>query len=184
MLQRHANLSRSVVAVLPLLTALVLAAPAAPGRGQAAARLASERPAGSLAPVTDAMLQSPAPEDWLMWRRTLDGWGYSPLDEIDRDNVGTLRMVWSRALAMGLQQATPLVHEQALNDIAETLSGFIVLNHEERPIPLEHMSPPADDRHQRQTARDRSRERRLQVVHGARGGVFEPRCDSQLPHGG
>ncbi len=31
-------------------------------------------------PVTDAMLQDPAPEDWLMWRRTLDSWGYSPLD--------------------------------------------------------------------------------------------------------
>ena len=28
-------------------------------------------------PVTDAMLQNPAPADWLMWRRTLDGWGYS-----------------------------------------------------------------------------------------------------------
>ena len=31
-------------------------------------------------PVTDAMLQDPSPADWLMWRRTLDGWGYSPLD--------------------------------------------------------------------------------------------------------
>jgi alcohol dehydrogenase (cytochrome c) len=30
--------------------------------------------------VTDAMLQRPAPEDWLMWRRTLDSWAYSPLD--------------------------------------------------------------------------------------------------------
>ena len=30
-------------------------------------------------PVTDAMLQDPAAEDWLMWRRTLNGWGYSCL---------------------------------------------------------------------------------------------------------
>ncbi|MCY3845456.1 MAG: hypothetical protein OXH69_18180, partial [Acidobacteria bacterium] len=29
----------------------------------------------AVTPVTDAMLQDPAPEDWLMWRRTLDGWG-------------------------------------------------------------------------------------------------------------
>ncbi|MCY4076757.1 MAG: hypothetical protein OXH04_15155, partial [Acidobacteria bacterium] len=28
-------------------------------------------------PVTDAMLREPAPEDWPMWRRTHDGWGYS-----------------------------------------------------------------------------------------------------------
>ena len=31
-------------------------------------------------PVTDAMLENPDPADWLNWRRTLDGWGYSPLD--------------------------------------------------------------------------------------------------------
>ena len=30
-------------------------------------------------PVTDAMLQDPAPGDWPMWRRTLNGWGYSRL---------------------------------------------------------------------------------------------------------
>ena len=62
-------------------------------------------------PVTDAMLQSPAPGDWPMWRRTLDGWGYSPLDQIDRDNVGELRMVWSRSLTPGSQQGTPLVYD-------------------------------------------------------------------------
>ena len=30
------------------------------------------------------MLQRPDPADWLMWRRTLDSWGYSPLNQIDR----------------------------------------------------------------------------------------------------
>ncbi len=44
-----------------------------------------------------------------MWRRTLNGWGYSPLDQINRDNVADLRMVWSRGLGPGLQQGTPLV---------------------------------------------------------------------------
>ncbi len=34
----------------------------------------------NVTPVTDAMLQNPDPADWLMWRRTLDSWGYSPLD--------------------------------------------------------------------------------------------------------
>ena len=61
-------------------------------------------------PVTDGMLQDPAPGDWLTWRRTLDGWGYSPLDQIDRDNVGELRMVWTRALGAGSQQGTPLAY--------------------------------------------------------------------------
>src|SRR5690606_31386739 len=43
-------------------------------------------------PVTDAMLQNPDPADWLSWRRTLDGWGYSPLDQIDQGNAGELEL--------------------------------------------------------------------------------------------
>jgi len=62
-------------------------------------------------PVTDAELENPSPDDWLMWRRTLDGWGYSPLDQISRENVGDLRMVWSRGLRPGRQQGTPLVRD-------------------------------------------------------------------------
>ena len=60
--------------------------------------------------ITDAELQNPDPADWLMWRRTLDGWGYSPLDDITRENVGALRLAWSRALIPGPQQGTPLAH--------------------------------------------------------------------------
>ena len=37
--------------------------------------------------------------------------GYSPLDQIDRGNVGDIRMVWTRALGPGLQQGTPLVYD-------------------------------------------------------------------------
>ncbi len=72
---------------------------------------AQAQPRDASVPVTDAMLQGPDPADWLMWRRTLDGWGYSPLDAIDRGNVGELRMVWSRGLTRGRQQGTPLVHD-------------------------------------------------------------------------
>ena len=54
--------------------------------------LAQER---AFVPVTDAMLANPDPAHWLMWRRTLNGWGYSPLDEIDRDNVADLELVWT-----------------------------------------------------------------------------------------
>ena len=76
----------------------------------AAPGVAGAQPAADFPPVTDAMLQDPAPADWLMWRRTLDGWGYSPLDQIDRGNVDQLRMVWSRALTAGRQQGTPLAY--------------------------------------------------------------------------
>ena len=89
---------------------LVILLVAALGGELALPAAAQAQPAGDFVPVTDAMLQDPAPGDWLMWRRTLDGWGYSPLDQIDRDNVGELRMVWSRALTEGRQQGTPLAY--------------------------------------------------------------------------
>jgi len=61
--------------------------------------------------VTDRMLEDPDPADWLSWRRTLDGWGYSPLDQITPDNVGSLARVWSQPIDMGIQEGTPLVHD-------------------------------------------------------------------------
>ena len=54
--------------------------------------------------------RDPAPGDWLTWRRTPDGWGYSPLDSITQENVSDLRMVWSRALMPGTQEGTPLAY--------------------------------------------------------------------------
>src|SRR5690348_15157922 len=61
-------------------------------------------------PVTDEMLAKPDPGDWLMWRRTLDSWGYSPLDQINRANVAQLKQVWSHEMGPGRAEATPLVH--------------------------------------------------------------------------
>ncbi|MCH8992687.1 MAG: PQQ-binding-like beta-propeller repeat protein [Acidobacteria bacterium] len=79
-------------------------------------------------PVTDAMLQRPAPGDWLMWRRTLDSWGYSPLDQVTRENVADLRMVWTRALASGRQEGTPLVYDGVMympqaSDVIEAIDA-------------------------------------------------------------
>ena len=78
------------------------------------APVAAQAPRAEFVPVTDAVLQDPADEDWLMWRRTLDGWGYSPLDQIDRGNVADLRLVWTRALNAGSQQGTPLAYRGVL----------------------------------------------------------------------
>ena len=74
------------------------------------------------------MLEAPAPGDWLTWRRTPDGWGYSPLDQIDRDNVHQLRMVWSRGLAPGRQEGTPLAYDGVLympqaNDVIDAIDA-------------------------------------------------------------
>jgi PQQ-dependent dehydrogenase (methanol/ethanol family) len=82
----------------------------------------------SFSPVTDAMLQNPSDADWLMWRRTLDSWGYSPLDQINRDNVDQIRMVWTRNLEPGTGESTPLAYNGVLyvpqvNDIIQALNA-------------------------------------------------------------
>ena len=99
-MNRYARPSATIPLALLLLATTAL--PPAAAQAQSAA--------DDFVPVTDEMLQDPAPGDWLTWRRTLDGWGYSPLDQIDRDNVGELRMVWTRALGAGSQQGTPLAY--------------------------------------------------------------------------
>ena len=93
-------------------------------------------------PVTDAMLQNPDPAHWLMWRRTLDSWGYSPLDQISRDNVDELRLVWSRGLTEGRQQGTPLVYDGVMympnpSDVIQAIdaaTGDLVWEHR-REVP-------------------------------------------------
>ena len=96
-------------------------------------------------PVTDAELQEPSPDEWLMWRRTLDGWGYSPLDQVNRDNVADLQMVWSRGLRPGRQQGTPLVRDGILfmpnpRDIIQAIdavTGDLIWEHQrDRPDDL------------------------------------------------
>lgn len=62
-------------------------------------------------PVTDEMLRAPPPADWLMFRRTYDGWGYSPLDAVTTDNVHDLELAWVWSMADGSNQPTPLVYD-------------------------------------------------------------------------
>jgi len=66
------------------------------------------------APVTDALLREPPPADWLSWRRTLDGQGHSPLDQITPENIGRLRLAWSGSLGPGSQQTTAMVRDGVL----------------------------------------------------------------------
>ena len=62
-------------------------------------------------PVTDDELLNPDPGDWINWRRTLNGQGYSPLDQINRDTVRNLQLVWSWSIPPGTDEVTPLVHD-------------------------------------------------------------------------
>ena len=118
----------ALAALLAMSTALAQAPSAiAPGLTEQQ-RLRAQSPGGGLtpgvalprwpesanrvgSPVTDEMLASPSPNDWLSWRRTHDGLGFSPLSSIDKRNVGTLQLAWSLSLPAGPNTATPLVHD-------------------------------------------------------------------------
>ena len=120
--------------ITPVAVAVLLLAP-----GPAPVQAQSD---DDFTPVTDAMLQQPADGDWLTWRRTLDGWGYSPLDQIDTDNVAELRMVWTRGLTDGFQSGTPLAYGGVMympnpNDVIQALdaaTGDLLWEHR-RDIP-------------------------------------------------
>src|SRR5881394_4488987 len=62
--------------------------------------------------VTEAMLRNPGSGDWLNWRRTDNAWGYSPLNQINRQNVNQLQLAWSWAMDdTGANEATPLIYD-------------------------------------------------------------------------
>jgi alcohol dehydrogenase (cytochrome c) len=63
-------------------------------------------------PVTDQILTHPSDGEWLMYRRTYQGWSYSPLKEINARNVGTLQLKWAWAMNEGgASEVTPIVHD-------------------------------------------------------------------------
>jgi alcohol dehydrogenase (cytochrome c) len=90
---------------------------AAPGRGAAAPGRGSvfgQTVTGTVAnyvDVTDAMLTHPSDGDWLMARRTYQGWSYSPLNKVTPANVKTLQLKWTwNMYEGGANQPTPIVH--------------------------------------------------------------------------
>jgi alcohol dehydrogenase (cytochrome c) len=78
-------------------------------------------------PVTRDMLVNPPPGDWLMLNRTYDEQRFSPLDQINRGNVGGLRMAWTRGLAPGTSETTPIV-AQGVMYVVSPGAGVLAVN--------------------------------------------------------
>src|SRR5262249_38304678 len=93
------NTLKLLLVVLPLVLSLVILAQAPP-------------PAASrhFTPVTQKMLENPSPDDWLMYSRTYDAQRFSPLKQINRQNVGQLKVAWTTELGMGTVESIPLVY--------------------------------------------------------------------------
>ena len=75
-------------------------------------RLAAQGIADKFVSVTQRDLNAPASADWLMLGGKMEHWNYSPLDQINRENVNSLQLVWARQLPTtgGRAGTSPLVH--------------------------------------------------------------------------
>jgi alcohol dehydrogenase (cytochrome c) len=91
-----------------LTAAALLCALGLTGAAQAPTRTARTVP--NFVTLTDQLLRTPKPEDWVIHRGNYQSWGYSPLDQINKSNVKNLQLVWSRAMEPGINQMTPLVY--------------------------------------------------------------------------
>jgi alcohol dehydrogenase (cytochrome c) len=111
-----------------LLAALEEAAPA--GGSPVVSRPTGLTVAGDVpdySPVTDAMLLDPDPGDWIMIRGNYRAWNFSELSQINRDNVGGLRLEWIWSMAEGgNNEPAPIVHDGVLyvNHVDNTLQAL------------------------------------------------------------
>lgn len=69
------------------------------------------REAAGFRNVTTADLTDPAAEDWVWWRRTPQSQGYSPLNQINTENVHRLGLAWVWGMEPGRSQPSPLVRD-------------------------------------------------------------------------
>src|SRR5690242_897652 len=61
--------------------------------------------------VTASRLEHPDAGDWLMYRRTYDGSGFSPLKQITPSNIRRLSLAWSLSTDMlGAHETAPIVN--------------------------------------------------------------------------
>lgn len=92
-------------------------------------------------PVTDEMLINPAPGDWPMMRRDYQATSFSPLDQIDTENVGNLRLEWVWAMRDGTSEPSPLVYDGVIYLVSpgnlmqalDAKTGDLIWEHETGP---------------------------------------------------
>ncbi len=96
-------------------------------------------------PVTVDRLKQPEAADWLMIRRTYDGWGFSPLAGITPANVSRLEPVWSFATgANNGHEAAPLVNNGVMF-VSTPGNQVIALDAATGQVLWRYRNPPSPD---------------------------------------
>jgi alcohol dehydrogenase (cytochrome c) len=111
-------------------TPLLLAIASGPAFGQADA---SDRP---FRPVTAAMMSNPPASDWLQYRRTFDGHGFSPLAKITKANVGKLVPIWEFSTGLTKGHEVVPIERRSARDLC-LVQRVLRVGCAQRQIPLE-----------------------------------------------
>ncbi len=87
-----------------------------------------QAPTATFDPVTAERLLSPEDGDWMSYRRSYDVTGFSPLEQINRDTVGDLRLVWAHSMGDGSRWVPTPIVAGGLMYVAESdrITGFEV----------------------------------------------------------
>ena len=96
-------------------------------------------------PVTAHRLAQPDDGDWLMVRRTYDGWGYSPLDQITPANVNRLQPVWLMSTGMNNGHQAPPIVNNGVMFVATSYNQVIAADAKTGALLWRYLSPSPPD---------------------------------------
>ena len=85
-------------------------------------------PIENYSPVTPARLENPEPGNWMLYRRTYDGQGYSPLEQINTSNVKNLTPVWTFSTGVIEGHEAPPIVNNGVMFVATPMGQVIALN--------------------------------------------------------
>jgi len=123
---------RQNVVGLALSTALIasLSAPAFAQHADGAATEAASAQSAieNFKPVTADDLAGANSANWPILRGNYQGWGYTPLDQINKDNVGQLQLAWSRTMEPGSNEGAAIAYNGVVylgnaNDVIQAIDG-------------------------------------------------------------
>jgi alcohol dehydrogenase (cytochrome c) len=89
---------------------------------------AAAGPIENYSPVTTDRLKNPEPGNWMLYRRTYDGQGYSPLDQINTSNVKDLTPVWTFSTGVSEGHEAPPIINNGVMFVATPMGQVIALN--------------------------------------------------------
>jgi alcohol dehydrogenase (cytochrome c) len=90
--------------------------------------IAAAGPIENYSPVTAERLKNPEPGNWMHYRRTYDGQGYSPLDQINTSNVKGLTPVWTFSTGVVEGHEAPPIINNGVMFVATPEGQVIALN--------------------------------------------------------